>query len=124
MKLVLAESGYDALLRELSRWDGFVSSMLLGTETIRACGRHGETYSSLAREWLSGPALVPVSDKTLDIAAYLDPSKLRSLDAIHLATAVSVRSEIGAFVAYDDRLGQAAELYGFEVARPEYAEGF
>lgn len=53
-------------------------------------------------------------------AAYLDPT-LRSLDAIHLATAdslVGAGKTVGAFVTYDKRLGAAAAENGFAVVAP------
>lgn len=43
---------------------------------------------------------------------------LRSLDAIHLATAIYIKPMISQFVTYDKQLARAAELMGFEVAAP------
>lgn len=63
-------------------------------------------------------ALLPLDDALLDDAISLRPTGLRSLDAIHLATALSVRDEIGAFVTYDERLVVAAEDEGLSVCRP------
>lgn len=51
-------------------------------------------------------------------AAALDPPALRSLDAIHLATALEARSELEAFVSYDERLAAAAAQEGLEVLAP------
>jgi predicted nucleic acid-binding protein len=51
-------------------------------------------------------------------AAALDPPTLRTLDAIHLATALEVRAELQAFVTYDVRLAAAAEAEGLEVLAP------
>jgi predicted nucleic acid-binding protein len=63
-------------------------------------------------------ALLPLDDSVLDEAASLDPAGLRSLDALHLATALSVRDEIGVFVTYDQRLADAAADRGLNVVRP------
>lgn len=106
------------LRAELAEWDGYVSSALLGVESIRACARYGETYAHDAREWLDGMALLPLSDAILDEAASLDPAGLRSLDAIHLATALSICDDIGVFVCYDERLGAAAADRGLTVKEP------
>jgi hypothetical protein len=43
---------------------------------------------------------------------------LHSLDAIHLASALTIRDELSAFVAYDLRLGDAAAVAGLPVVRP------
>jgi len=63
-------------------------------------------------------SLLPLDDVVLEEATALQPAGLRSLDAIHLATALSVRKEIGAFLAYDDRLAQAAKEQGLPVVQP------
>lgn len=121
MKLPLHEVEQGALLAELGKWDGYVSSALLAVEAIRACGRYGESQAHDARAFLEGLALLPIDDTVLDEAARLAPMGLRSLDALHLATALTVRDEIGALVTYDRRLAEAAESSGLNVVRPEIA---
>jgi hypothetical protein len=96
VKLPLEERGVAALLAELGEWDGYVSSALLATESIRACARYGLARANVAREWLTGLALLP----------------------LHLATALEVRDYIGAFVTYDTRLGIAAREHGLPVVGP------
>lgn len=118
MKLPLREAEDQALLRELVKWEGFVSSSLLGVEALRACARYGPGYERAAREWMEGVSLLPVDDGILDIAAELEPRGLRSLDALHLATAISIGNEVGAFLTYDNRLVSAAEENGLTVAQP------
>lgn len=95
-----------------------MSSALLGVESIRACSRHGAGYAREAREWLRDVALLPLDDALLDEASSLGPTGLRSLDAIHLATALSVREEIGALFTYDERLAEAAKARGLPVSQP------
>lgn len=118
MKLPLREPGEDALRGELAEYEGYVSSALLGVEAIRACARYGEMYATQARGWLFDVALLPLDDSLLDQASALEPAGLRSLDAIHLATALSIRDDIGAFFTYDQRLGEAAADHGFSVVHP------
>jgi len=103
------------LREELAKWDGYVSSTLLAVESIRACARYGPERAIDAREWLLGVALIPLDDAVMDRAAALGPAPLRSLDALHLATALTISDDIGAFVAYDDRLAAAAGEYGLPV---------
>jgi len=118
VKLPLRESELDAMLVELARWEGYVSSALLGVEAIRACGRYQGEYASEARAFLEGVALLPLDHEVLDAAVSIDPAELRTLDALHLATAISIRNEIGAFVTYDERLATAASSNGLPVTRP------
>jgi uncharacterized protein len=118
VKLALREREEGVLRVEMSEWDGYVSSALLAVEAIRACSRHRSEYAQDAREWLIDVALLPLDDRVLDEAASLSPAGLRSLDALHLATALSVRGDLGVFITYDDRLGAAASDRGLNVAAP------
>lgn len=62
--------------------------------------------------------LVPLDDKVLLAAAALEPATLRSLDAIHLATALSLGGDLGAMYVYDARLAAAARAAGIRVEAP------
>ncbi len=62
--------------------------------------------------------MLPLDEAVLTEASSIDPAMLRSLDAVHLATALSVRDEIGIFITYDQRLEEAAIEHGLAVARP------
>jgi predicted nucleic acid-binding protein len=118
VKLPLRETEEEALRGALAEWDGYVSSALLGVEAVRACARYGPAYAADARAWLDGVALLPLDDAILDGAASLAPPDLRSLDAIHLATALDVREELGVLVSYDERLAAAARSHGIRVVAP------
>ena len=115
VKLPLEEAGHEELRQEFSRWDGYVSSMLLGAEAIRACARKSSRGAQDARLWLESVALLPLDDSVLDIATSLSPPTLRTLDALHVATALSVRDELGAFFTFDRRLAEAAAVHGLPV---------
>lgn len=52
------------------------------------------------------------------VVKLLDPPNLRTLDAIHLATALSLGDDLTLLISYDDRLTQAAAAAGIEVASP------
>jgi uncharacterized protein len=118
VKLPLREPEVAALSEELARWDGYVSSALLGVEAIRACARYGDRYEVEARGFLESVALLPLDEDVLDGATALNPAELRSLDALHLATALVVRDMIGVFVTYDRLLGEAASDQGLTVVSP------
>lgn len=115
---MLEQSGHVELRQELAEWDGYVSSALLSVEAIRACARYGVEYGREANTWLEGVTLLPMDGSILGEAALLEPPAVRSLDAIHLATALSVRDDLGIFVTYDQRLAEAAAERGLNVAAP------
>jgi uncharacterized protein len=115
---VLEQTGHVELRRDLAEWPGYVSSTLLAVEAIRACGRYGTAYAHEARAWLDGIALLAMDDAVLDRATSLEPAGLRSLDALHLATALSIGDDLGVFVCYDRCLAEAADRHGLEVASP------
>jgi predicted nucleic acid-binding protein len=118
VKLVLGEGEAPALRTELAQWEGAVASRLLRTEAIRACARYGRTFADLAREALSAVALMPLDDAVLDAAATVEPPELCALDALHLATALSIEDDLGAMLVYDVRLASAAEQAGLRVLSP------
>lgn len=118
MKLPLREAECDALLAELVEWDGYVSSALLGVEAVTACGRYGDAYAADARAFLMDVTLLPLDHGVLDSAAELGLTGLRSLDALHLATALSVCDDVGVMVSYDHRLASAARDHGLWVVAP------
>jgi predicted nucleic acid-binding protein len=62
--------------------------------------------------------LVRVNDRILGAAGVLLPLELRSLDAIHLATARELGGELGALVTYDERMVAAAKQLGYRIVQP------
>jgi predicted nucleic acid-binding protein len=62
--------------------------------------------------------LIAVSTRVLDVAGAIEQPFLRTLDAIHLAAAMSLRASLSAFVTYDKRLAAAAQETGLPVASP------
>jgi predicted nucleic acid-binding protein len=61
--------------------------------------------------------LIMVETRTLVRAGALEGSFLRSLDAIHIATAQGL-GDVDAFVTYDERQAAAARLAGFRTISP------
>ena len=62
--------------------------------------------------------LIRLDDALLDSAAILDPRILRSLDAVHLAAAERLGTELEGVVTYDQRMTDAATLLGLMVFAP------
>lgn len=115
---MLEQSGHVDVRRALAEWPDYVSSTLLAVEAIRACARYGAAYAHEARTWLEGISLLAMDDAVLDEATSLGPPALRSLDALHLATALSVRDDLGIFFTCDRRLAEAAERHHLPVGEP------
>jgi uncharacterized protein len=93
------------------------SSSLVLVEVIRAARRQGAGAERKARAILNGLDLMPMSRQLLNQAAVL-PFEVRSLDAIHLASAIQLGGALDVFVAYDKRLLVAAEQAGLPVESP------
>jgi uncharacterized protein len=117
VKLVRSEPESSALRRELAGRE-LVSSALLTVEGRRAARRYGDLAARRANVALAAITLVPLDAPILDAAAELDPDELRSLDALHLATVVSLGDALERVYCYDARLTAAAQALDIEVAQP------
>jgi predicted nucleic acid-binding protein len=120
LKLLHDEAESVALADWLTRRIGtpIVSSELTKVEVLRACRRINPATLTEATALIAGLDLIPLSDGVIDQAAHVGEATLRSLDAIHLASALSIRGELSAFVAYDHRLAEAASTAGLELLAP------
>jgi uncharacterized protein len=95
-----------------------VSSALLRTEALRAVRHLPADALAAVREGLRRIDLVGIDDRVLDAAGALDPRVLRTLDAIHLATALAIGDDLEAIITYDERMVEAARLLGIVTAAP------
>jgi uncharacterized protein len=119
VKLIVDEPESATLRTRLRRWPDRVSATLLRTETVRALRRSGNAHLvGDARRMFGAVHLVGLDEPLLDRAGDLGPAPLRSLDAIHLAAALAVGSDLGVLVTYDDRLREAALAQGLSVESP------
>ena len=119
VKLVVEEAETAALRSFLANRDARrVSSALLRTESLRAVRHLGPEALATVREGLRRVDLIGMDDRILDAAGTLAPQVLRTLDAIHLATALAVGDDLEAIVTYDERMIEAARLLGLPMATP------
>lgn len=119
VKLIVEEPETAALRGFLERAEQRrVSSALLRTESLRAVRHLGAEAFAAVREALRRIDLVGVDDRILDAAGTLEPRILRTLDAIHVATAMAVGDDLDAIVTYDERMLEAAALLGFATVAP------
>lgn len=119
LKLLVAEPESEALRIRLRRWPHRLSSTLLRVETVRALRRSGnDDLVGDARRLMAAVHLIRLDEQLLDLAGDLRPPGLRSLDAVHLASALAAGRELGVFVTYDARLAEAALAQGMVVEAP------
>lgn len=120
LKLLHEEPESAALADWLTRQAGspLLSSELAGVEVIRACRRINPDALPEARAMLAGMDLIPLAGAVIARAGDVGETTLRSLDAIHLASALSIRDDLSAFIAYDHRLSEAASAAGLELLAP------
>ena len=119
VKLVVPEPESAALKQQLASTGHWISSALARVEVLRTLRRRNLPEEAVrdAERMLSRIALVPLDDRVLSAAAAVGPTSLRSLDALHLATALSLFG-LDSFVTYDHRLFAAAGAAGFRTMAP------
>jgi predicted nucleic acid-binding protein len=119
VKVLIAEPESGALRAFLSDGpDRRVSSALLRAEALRAVRHLGSEALATVRQGLRGVDLVAIDDRILDAAGILEPGILRTLDAIHVATALAMGDDLDGIVTYDDRMTEAARLLGLPTVSP------
>ena len=118
VKLAVREPESAALRRYLRHRRPLVSSALARVEVLRALLPGGAEAVASGGRVLTRIDLIRVNDRVLGLAGTLQPHEMRTLDAIHLATADQLGAELGAVVTYDDRMTAAAKQLGHRVASP------
>lgn len=118
VKLVVDEPESASMLAYVTDHPHQVTSVIADVEVPRAILRRGWQLGDRERAVLSRVVTVAMHPGITSSAAALRPSILRSLDAIHLATALSLGAELDAFVTYDLRLVAMARALGLRVVAP------
>jgi uncharacterized protein len=117
VKLILDEPDAGPLRRWYVEAEQIACSIIGLIETRRAVARQIDRQERVEAIFRSVTTL-DVDDIVAKAAASLLPATLRTLDAIHLATALAIGADLDAFVTYDDRLADAARAVGLPVIRP------
>jgi uncharacterized protein len=120
VKLAHAEAESEALRAWLEeRIDTpWTSSVLVEVETLRALARHAPAAVPRLHPVLDLVNMVDLGPGIRILAQTVKPATVRSLDAIHLATALSIGPHLSAFVTYDKRLADAARQAGLPIEAP------
>jgi predicted nucleic acid-binding protein len=116
-KLILAEPESSAM-RAILPHTPLVSSAILVTEFVRAVRRHHPDRTDEALRKLELVDTVPIGGDVILAAGMIGAPILRSLDAVHLVTALMVKRHVSPLITYDRRLAAAAQAVGLEVASP------
>lgn len=119
-KLVVEEAESEALANWLDDHEDEVlfTSALSKVELVRAAVRRSPETRPAALSLVAELSLVPVDPTVIDLAWSLEPATLHSMDAIQLASALSVAGSAVCFVAYDVRLLEAAAAAGLTTMAP------
>ncbi len=119
MKLVVREPHSTAMVRFATANEGNIrSSDLIRTELQRAVRRAAPHRLSQVHSVLRAVVIHTVATSTYERAGMLDSPLLRSLDALHLASALELGDALEGIVTYDDRLADAARAHGVAVVAP------
>jgi uncharacterized protein len=121
VKLVQKEAESEALRQYLRRYrlDERVTSALARVEVVRAVQSGGAAAVGRARRQINRVHHVILDTALLDSAAAIAPGTLlRSLDAIHLASALVIGAELRAIATYDQRMAEAATTMGLPTVAP------
>jgi predicted nucleic acid-binding protein len=123
VKLATIETETDALRGHLAQYKSRLTSRIATVEVPLALARRGADSVAAGTEPLHealwGLLLVELDESIAERAAELEPPGLRSLDAIHLASALAIGDELGALITYDARQASAARAAGLTVLAPE-----
>ena len=119
LKLAFPEAETAAVEADLASRDGLVSSRLCAIECARAFRRGGgRTTLQTVEDLLEGIVFIEISAAIAAQASDVHPAEVRALDAIHLASALSVGDPLLQVITYDQRLADAARAHGLTVVQP------
>jgi hypothetical protein len=118
VKLVAREPESRALAAFLGDMEHRASSRVSVVELSRAAARHSRRAVTGVEAVLEAMEFIELDAGLALAAGAVGPGTLKSLDAIHVASAKSVAGSLGAFVTYDLRLAEAAASHGLPVVAP------
>jgi predicted nucleic acid-binding protein len=119
VKLFKAERETEAFRAALADWPVQVASELIRVEAV-CTARHlgGEEVLRRANATLERINVIPLSPEIVALATDAHIAPLRAMDAIHLATALTMREDLGAMFVYDSDLHAAALAHDLNPLAP------
>jgi predicted nucleic acid-binding protein len=120
VKLFKAERETAAFRAALADWPVQVASELIRVEAVCTARRlAGKDVLARANAALERINLVPISPEVIELATGAHTPPLRAMDAIHLATALTMREDLGAVFVYDSDLHAAAQAHQLNPLAPQ-----
>lgn len=120
VKMFKDEPETEALRASLAQWPIRVASALIRVEAICTARRLGsQDFLQRAGEALERINLIPISPEIIELATAAHTPPLRAMDAIHLATALTMREDLGAVFVYDNDLHAAAGAHNLNPLAPQ-----
>ena len=117
VKLIVEEKETQALLKSLP--SSLISGEILTVEVMRTTVHSDAETIAFARKLLAGINFMPISSEVISIASLFGAHiKSKTLDAIHLAAALSIGSTIDGIITYDKTMIADAKLLGIPVLSP------
>jgi predicted nucleic acid-binding protein len=125
VKLLVREAESEAIEVELLCWSKLATSLVTNVELLRAVSRAREERpnsvvdgSLVLRGILASTTTIPLDERIVGEARDVKPTSLGTLDAIHVASALSLGSDLAAVVTYDKRMQEALALVNVEMLAP------
>lgn len=125
VKLLVREAESEAIEVELLRWSKLATSLVTNVELSRAVSRAREERpnsvvdgSLVLRGVLASATTIPLDERIVGEAREVRPSSVGALDAIHVASALSLGDDLAAVATYDKRMQEALVLAKIEVVAP------
>jgi uncharacterized protein len=126
LKLLVREAESEAVETELLQWSKLATSIVTEVELPRAIARAREERpdavidgSVVLQGVLASAAIVPLGAGIVARACDVSPVHVGALDAIHVASAISLGRDLGAVATYDHRMQDALARIKVEVLAPE-----
>ena len=117
VKLIVEEKETQALLKSLP--SSLISGEILTVEVMRTTVHSDAETIAFARKLLAGINFMPISSEVISIASLFGAHiKSKTLDAIHLAAALSIGNAIDGIITYDTTMIADAKLLGIPVLSP------
>lgn len=119
VKMIVVEQNSSELVTWVQSMNPtFAASDLLRIEALRSARRIDSRVVRAARDALRSVHFIALSSEVCELAADLEPAVLRSLDAAHVATALSIGDDLEGVVTYDHRLAEGCANLGLDVVAP------
>lgn len=123
VKLAVLETETDALRQELTQWRDLATSVITEIELARAVARvrsGGVPAADDIAVWAITAAAteIELTPEVRRMAAELEPAGLKALDAIHVASALSLGDELAGLLTYDHAMQAAAKTREIPVVAP------